>query len=158
MAYNVGVIDLSGQELPVVESLAEVERQFDIAHKNAVLKFVGLLAELVAHLPHQGDQRVVLFGSHVQGFVDAVVEERILLDAPFERGPVQQVGMKQKRPAGDCHPFAVVLLASHLSGSHAQEGALVVIVFATTVVELHIGIVAQENTVHAVIVQAVADG
>ena len=34
---NVGVLYLAGQELAVVEPLAEVEHQFDVAYKDGVL-------------------------------------------------------------------------------------------------------------------------
>ncbi len=155
---NVGVFYLAGDELAVVESLAEVERQFDVAHEDGVLKLVRTLAKFLTHLAHQRNEDVVFFVGHVQGFIHAVVEKRILLDTPFERETMQQVGMEQERPTGNRHPLAVVLLAANLSGSHAEQRTFVVIVFAATIVQIHLGIVPQEQPVHAVIVQAVAYG
>ena len=155
---DVGVLNLSGDELAVVEPLAEVERQLDVADEDGLLQLVGLPRELLPYLAHQRDKEVVLLVGHVQGLVDAVVEEGILPDAPFEREAVQQVGMEQERPARNRHPLAVVLLAAHLPGSHAEQRPLVVIVLAAAIIEVHAGIVPEEQPVHAVIVQAVAYG
>ena len=80
---DVGVLYLSGDELAVVETLAEVERQFDVAHEDGVLKFVRLSREFLTHLAHQGGKDVMLLVGHVQGFVDAVIEEGIFLDVFF---------------------------------------------------------------------------
>ena len=155
---DVGVLNLAGDELAVVEPLAEVERQLDVADEDGLLQFVGLPRKLLPYLAHQRDKEVVLLVGHVQGLVDTVVEEGILPDAPFEREAVQQVGMEQERPARNRHPFAVVLLAAHLPGSHAEQRPLVVIVLAAAIIEVHVGIVPEEQPVHAVIVQAVAYG
>ena len=155
---DVGVLNLSGDELTVVKPLAEVERQFDVAHEDGVLKFVGFLPKFLAHLAHQRDKGVVFLVGHMQGFVDAVIEEGIFLDTFFQRETVQQIGMEQECPACNRHPLVVVLLAANLSRSHAQQRAFVVIVFAAAIVQIHIGIVPQEQSVHAVIVQAVAYG
>ena len=40
---DVGVLYLSGDELAVVKTLAEIERQFDVAHEDGVLKLVRFL-------------------------------------------------------------------------------------------------------------------
>ena len=77
---NVGVLYLSGDELAVVETLAEVECQFYVAHEDGGLKLVRFLSQFLANLTHQGRQNVVLLIGHVQGFVDTVIKERILLD------------------------------------------------------------------------------
>ncbi len=155
---DVGVLYLSGDELAVVETLAEVERQFDITHEDGSLKLVRILAQFLPHLAHQRNEDVMFFVGHVQGFIHAVVEKRILLDVPFERETMQQVGMEQKRPTGNRHPLAIILFAANLSGSHAEQRTFVIIVFAATIVQIHIGIVPQEQPIHAVIVQAVAYG
>ena len=49
---DVGVLNLSGDELAVVETLAEVERQFDVAHEDGVLKLIRLSHEFFTHLAH----------------------------------------------------------------------------------------------------------
>ena len=155
---DIGVLNLAGDELAVVESLAEVERQFNVAHEDGVLKLVRILAQFLTHLAHQRNEDVVFFVGHVQGFIYAVVEKRILLDTPFELETVQQVGMEQERPPGNCHPLAIILLAANLSGSHTEQRTFVVIIFAAAIVQIHLGIVPQEQPIHTVIVQAVTYG
>ena len=66
--------------------------------------------------------------------------------------------MEQKRPARQHHPFAVVLLAANLSGSHADDRPLLVIILAAAVCQVYVGLVVEENAVYAIIVQAVAHG
>ena len=100
----------------------------------------------------------MFFVDHVQGFIHAVVEKRILLDTLFERETMQQVGMEQERPTGNRHPLAIILFTANLSGSHAEQRTFVIIVFAATIVQIHIGIVPKEQPIHTVIVQAVAYG
>ena len=155
---DVGVLYLSGDELAVVETLAEIERQFDVAHEDGVLKLVRILAQFLTNLTHQGGEDVVLLVGHVQGFVDAVIEEGIFLDAPFQREAVQQVGVEQECPARQHHPLAVVLLATHLSGSHADDRPFLVIILAASVCQVYLRLIVEEDAVHAVIVQAVAHG
>ena len=77
---NVGVLYLAGDELAVVETLAEIECQFYVAHEDGGLKLVRILAQFLTNLAHQGGEDVVLLIGHVQGFVDTVIKERILLD------------------------------------------------------------------------------
>ena len=153
---DVGVLYLPGDELAVVETLAEVERQFDVAHEDGVLKFVRLSREFLTHLAHQGGKDVVLLIGHVQGFVDAVIEEGIFLDAPFQREAVQQVGVEQECPARQHHLLAVVLLAAYLPGSHTDDRTLLVIILATAVCQVYLRLIVEEDAVHAVIVEAVA--
>ena len=155
---NVGVLYLAGQELAVVEPLAEIKHQFDVAYENGMLEFVRSLAKLVPYLTHERDQYVMFFIRHVQRFIDMVVEEGIFLDALFERETVQQVRMEKQSPSRNGHPFAVVFLASHLSGCHAQQCALVVVIFAAAVIQVHIGIVSEKKRVHTVVVQTVTYG
>ena len=50
---DVGVLNLAGDELAVVEALAEVEHQFDVVHEYGVLESVRLPCEFLAHLTHQ---------------------------------------------------------------------------------------------------------
>ena len=133
---DVGVLYLPGDELAVVETLAEVERQFDVAHEDGVLKFVRLSREFLTHLAHQGGKDVVLLIGHVQGFVDAVIEEGI--------------------PARQHHLLAVVLLAAYLPGSHTDDRTLLVIILATAVCQVYLRLIVEEDAVHAVIVEAVA--
>ena len=100
----------------------------------------------------------MLLVGHVQGFVDAVIEEGVFLDTFFQWEAVQQVGVEQECPARQHHPFAVVLLAAYLPGSHADDRTLLVIIFATTVCQVYLRLVVEEDAVHAVIVQAVTHG
>ena len=155
---DVGVLNLAGDELAVVETLAEIERQFDVAHEDGVLKLIRFLSQFLTNLTHQGGEDVVLLVGHVQGFVDAVIEEGIFLDTPFQREAVQQVGMEQERPARQHHPLAVVLLAAYLPGSHADDRTLLVIILAAAVCQVYLRLIVEEDAVHAVIVQAVAHG
>ena len=92
---DVGVLNLAGDKLAVVETLAEVECQFDIAHEDGVLKFVRLFREFLTHLTHQGGQDVVLLIGHVEGFVDAVVKEGILLDTFLQWETMEQIRMEK---------------------------------------------------------------
>lgn len=117
---NVRVFYFTGDELAVVETLAVVECQFNVADKNGVLKFIGFFTEFFAYLLHQRDEEVVLFVCHVQGFVHTIVKKGVVSDVFFEGKTVQQVGMEQECPTGNRHPFAVIFLAAHLSGCHAQ--------------------------------------
>ena len=78
--------------------------------------------------------------------------------ALFERKAVQQVGVEKQRPAGYRHPLAVVLLAAHLSRRHAKQRARLVIIPSAPVVEVHVGVVAQKQTVNAVIAKAMPYG
>ena len=155
---DVGVLNLAGDELAVVESLAEIECQFYVAHEDGVLKLVRILAQFLTNLTHQGGKDVMLFVGHVQGFVDAVIEEGIFLDAPFQRETVQQVGVEQERPARQHHLLAVVLLAANLPGSYADDRPFLVIILAAAVCQVYLRLVMEEDAVHAIIVQAVAYG
>ena len=98
----------------------------------------------------------MLLIGHVQGFVDAVIEEGIFLDAPFQREAVQQVGVEQECPARQHHLLAVVLLAAYLPGSHTDDRTLLVIILATAVCQVYLRLIVEEDAVHAVIVEAVA--
>lgn len=109
---DVGVLDFTGNELTVVETLAEIEGQLDISYYDGLLESVRPLVQFLADLPHQRYHDVVLLIAHVQGLVHPVVEKRVAPDVPFERKAVEQVGMEQERPAGNGHPFSVVLLAA----------------------------------------------
>ena len=155
---DVGVLNLTGDELAVVETLAEVEHQLDIANEDGVLKLVRPLTQLVAHLMHQRGKDVVFLVGHVQGLVDAVIEEGILLDVLLERKTVQQVGMEKQSPSRQHHLLAVVLLAAYLPGSHADYRTLLVIILAAAVCQVYLRLVVEEDAVHAVIVQTMAHG
>ena len=74
----------------------------------------------------------------------------------FKRETVQQVRMEKKCPSRDGHPFAVVFLASDLSGSDTQKRSFVVVVLAAAIVKHHIGIIPEKQGKYAVIVQTVA--
>ena len=155
---DVGVLYLSGDELAVVETLAEVECQFDVAHEDGVLKLVRLLSQFLSNLAHQGRQNVMLFIGHVEGFVDTVIEEGIFLDAFFQWETVQQVGVKQECPARQHHLLAIVLLTANLSGSYADDSPLLVIILAAAVCQIYLRLIVEEDAVHTVIVQAVTHG
>ena len=152
------VFQLSGNELSVVETLAEVQHQFYISHDNGVLEFVGPFLKFVPDLPHQQDEYIVFFVGHVQGFIDTVIEKGVILYGLFQMGRVQQVGMKKQRPSRQHHLFAVILLPSYLAGSHADDGSFLVVVFAASVCQIYFRFIVKEDSVHAVIVQAVTDG
>ena len=155
---DVGVLNLAGDELAVVEPLAEIERQFDVAHEDGPLKLVRLLTQFLAYLTHQGGQDVVLLFGHVQGLVDTVIEEGILPDALFKREAVQQVRVEKQRPARQHHLLPIVLLAAHLSWSHADDRTLLVIILAAAVCQVYLRLIVEEDAVHAVIIQAVTHG
>ena len=100
---------------------------------------------------------MLLFG-HVQGLVDTVIEERILPDAFFKREAVQQVRVEKQCPARQHHLLPIVLLAAHLSGSHADYRTLLVIILAAAVCQVYLRLIVEEDAVHTVIIQAVAHG
>lgn len=116
----VRVLQLSGNELTVVKTPAEIENQSDILHKNGILELIAFFMQFVLYLPYQRHQNVVLLVGHVQGFVDPVIEKGISLYLLFQRGSVQQVGMEKQCPACDRHALPVIFLTSDLSGSNAQ--------------------------------------
>ena len=66
--------------------------------------------------------------------------------------------MEQQCPTVQIYPFAVVLLAAYLSGSHTDERAARIVVFTATVGQFHWQVLVHEHTVHAVAVQAMANG
>ena len=113
---DVGVLDFTGNELMVVETLAEIEGQLDISYDDGLLESVRPLVQFFADLPHQRYHDVVLLIGHVQGLVHPVVEKLVAPDVPFERKAVEQVGMEQERPAGNGHPLSVVFLATTGAG------------------------------------------
>ena len=154
----VGVLYLAGEELAVVETLAEIQYQFDVAHDDGILQLVMLLPQLFAHLAHQRGKDVVLFVGHMEGFIDTVIKERVILDGLLQWSAVQQVGMEQERPARQHHFLAIVLLAAHLSGSHTDDRTFLVVVLAAAVSEVNICLVVEKDAIHAVIVQAVTHG
>ena len=155
---NVGILHLAGQELPVVEPLAEVKHQFDVAHENGILELVRFLTQLVLYLAHERHKYVMLLIGHVQGLIDSIFKKGVILHVSFEREAMQQVRMEKQRPARNRHPFAVVFLASHLSGGHTQQRAFVVVIFAAAIIQIHIGIVPEKKRVHAVVVQTMTYG
>ena len=72
---NVGILHLAGQELPVVEPLAEVKHQFDVAHENGILELVRFLTQLVLYLAHERHKYVMLLIGHVQGLIDLIFKK-----------------------------------------------------------------------------------
>lgn len=83
-----------------------------VLHGRQAVGELEPILEVAAEQAVETDQDVVLLIAHVQGLVHPVVEKRVAPDVPFERKAVEQVGMEQERPAGNGHPFSVVLLAA----------------------------------------------
>ena len=71
----VRVFYLPGHELAVVESPAEIQYQLYVADNDGILKFVMFALQFRFYLPHQGNKDFLFLVCHVQGLVDAVIEE-----------------------------------------------------------------------------------
>ena len=50
---HIRIIEFPGDELAVIETLAEVQDQLDIAHNDGVLKFIVPFLEFIPYLAHQ---------------------------------------------------------------------------------------------------------
>ena len=50
---NIRILYAASVELTIVEALTEIEGQPDISNYYGILKFVGVLSQLVAYLPHK---------------------------------------------------------------------------------------------------------
>ena len=154
----IGILQFACNELPVVETLAEVQHQIDIADDDGILQLIVFLLQFLAYLAHQRSKDVVLFVRHVEGFIDTVVEKRVIPDGLLQRSAVQQIGMEKQGPACQHHFLPIVLLAAYLSGSHTDDRTFLVVVLAAAVCEVYLRLVMEKDAVHAVIVQAVTHG
>lgn len=146
---HIRIVEFPGDELAVIETLAEVQNQLNIAHNDGILKFIVPFLEFIPYLAHQRCQDTVFFIGHVQGFIDTVIEKGIILYRLFQRGGVQQVWMEQQCPARQHHSFTVVLFSADLSGGDADDRSLLVVVLPATVCQVYFRFVMKENAIDA---------
>ena len=154
----IGVFQLARDKLPVVETLAEVQHQFDVSSYNCILLFVVPFFRFVAYLPHKRYENIMFLVGHVQRFVYTVIEKGVVPNAFFQMRAAQQVGMKKQCPSRQHNLFAVVFLSTYLAGRDADYRAFVVVVFAASVRQVYICLVVEKDSVNAVVVKAVAHG
>ena len=50
---HIRIIKFPGDELAVIETLAEVQNQLDITHNDGILKFIVPFPEFIPYLAHQ---------------------------------------------------------------------------------------------------------
>ena len=71
---------------------------------------------------------------------------------------LQQIGVEEQGPSRQVDQLTVVLLSPYLSGSHANDGSFLVVVFAATVGQVDVRLVVKEDAIHTIVVQAMAYG
>lgn len=93
----------------------------------------------------------------MQGLIHIVIEERIIPHLLLQMGAVKQIRMKKQGPAVQVHNFPVILLPSNLSrGDTYYSTAILIVIFAASILKIHAQMLVHKYSIHPVTVQAVA--
>ena len=72
---------------------------------------------------------------------------------------MQKVGVEQQCPTIEVYAFSIILLASNLARGHANDRPPIpIVIFATSIRQVHRQMLVHEHTIDPIVVQAMAHG
>ena len=144
---NIAVGLLPGDELPLVETQAIVQQQFDLGDQQPPAHAVDIVIELLADGRQTVDEGRALAFGEVQRLVDLVGEEGVLAEMEPEEGAADQVGVEAERMAPVMEFLARVLDADDLSVGESDDCTHLLIATLAAVVPAAILLVLEEYNV-----------
>ena len=114
--------------------------------------------QLLSHLSHQLRDAEPFVGLHAQRTIKEIREELIAVYLAFQLGAVQQFGRPQQYPTTQRDALAIVFQSAYLSRFYSYDGGIAYLQRLHAVRERIGKLPLDEQTIHAIVVQAMTKG
>ncbi len=140
---------LAGHKLTLVETLAVIDKDFDIRADQLTGHAVDVMVELILDKVETLNERRALFLRQMQRLVHLIREEAIVLDVLAKRCATDKLGVEEKSVALRLEDMPVILNAYYLTGSETDHIAFVVVILRIAIDDLAILLILQKNGIEA---------